>query len=93
LQRLEGIPFGIESFWVAMVVNYGLFIALPFFACFFYFLYEYYRSVRPPALWAILMYLLIISGSTALASKTASFAHFTVIVLVLLRRELRAPES
>jgi hypothetical protein len=86
MQRMHGIPFGIESFWVAMPVYYGMLIAVPFFLCFFYFMYEYSRATRTASFWAILLYLLIISGSTALASKTSSFAHFTIFVLVLLRR-------
>jgi hypothetical protein len=93
LQRMQGIPFGIESFWVAMTVYYGLLIAAPFFLCFLYFMYEHARATRPAALWAILLYLLIISGSTALASKTTSLAHFTIFTLVLLRRETRRAEG
>lgn len=85
LQRQYGIPFGIESFWVATIANQGLLLSIPFFICFLLYMNEYRRALRPGAQWSLLLFLLIISTSTALASKTTMLAVFTVTACLLLR--------
>jgi hypothetical protein len=85
LQRQVGIPFGIESFWVSMVANQGLLFSLPFFAMFFVFLNDVRRWSGPGSHWAILLFLLIISTSTSLSSKTAMLTVYLIAHCLLLR--------
>jgi hypothetical protein len=85
LQRLNGIEFGIESFWIAMMANYGVLICVPFFAGLVAFFFDLKRATRAPSGWTILMFVAICSTSASLSGKTTAFAQFAVILLVLLR--------
>ena len=85
LQRQAGIPFGIESFWVALVAYQGLLFSIPFFAMFFVFLNGLRKWAIPGSAWNILLFLLIISTSTSLSSKTAMLSVFVVAFCLLLR--------
>ncbi|MBI1212603.1 MAG: hypothetical protein GC190_14155 [Alphaproteobacteria bacterium] len=85
LQRLEGIEFGIESFWVAFVAFYGLVVSLPFFAGLTAFLFDLNRVTRAPAAWSIIFFISVCSTSLSLAGKTTSFGMFAVMLLLLLR--------
>jgi hypothetical protein len=88
LQRQEGIPFGIESFWVALIAYQGLLFSIPFFAMFLVFLNGFRKWAIPGSAGNILLFLLIISTSTSLSSKTAMLAVFAIAFCVLLRRIL-----
>ena len=85
LQRLEGIEFGIESFWVAMIANYGILISIPFFIGLTAFLFDLKRVTRSPSGWTILLFVAICSTSASLSGKTTGFAEFAVMLLLLLR--------
>jgi hypothetical protein len=93
LQRLEGIEFGIESFWVAFVAFYGLVISIPFFAGLVAFLLDVKRMARAPSGWAILFFIAVCSTSLSLAGKTTAFAIFVTMVLLLLRPRVDAESS
>jgi hypothetical protein len=90
LQRLEGIEFGIESFWVAFVAFYGIVISIPFFAGLIAFLLDVKRMARAPAGWAIFFFIAVCSTSLSLAGKTTAFAIFVAMVLLLLRPQADA---
>jgi hypothetical protein len=85
LQRLDGIEFGIESFWVAFVAFYGIVIAIPFFAALAAFFLDLKRATRSPSGWTILFFVGVCSTSLSLAGKTMSFAMFVAMLLLLLR--------
>lgn len=85
LQRQVGIPFGIESFWIAMIANQGLLFSVPFFVLFLLYLNEYRRALIPGTIWSLLLFLLIISASTSLSSKTAMLTIYTIAACLLLR--------
>ena len=85
LQRLEGIEFGIESFWVAFVVFYGLVISIPFLSGLIAFLLDVNRMARAPSGWAILFFIGVCSTSLSLAGKTTAFGVFVTMLLLLLR--------
>lgn len=85
LQRQVGIPFGIESFWVSMIANQGLLFSIPFFGLFLAYMNELRRWAIPGAVWSIVLFLLIISTSTSLSSKTAMLAVFQIALVLLLR--------
>jgi hypothetical protein len=85
LQRLQGIEFGIESFWVAFVAFYGIVISVPFFAGLIAFLFDLKRAVRSGGGWTILFFIAVCSTSLSLAGKTSAFAMVAVMLLLLLR--------
>jgi len=85
LQRLEGIEFGIESFWVAFVAFYGLVVSLPFFAGLIAFLFDLRRATRAPSGWAIFFFIAVCSASLSLAGKTTAFAMVAAMLLLLMR--------
>lgn len=85
LQRQAGIPFGIESFWIALIVNQGLLFSIPFLVLFLVFMNELRRWSIPGTFWSIVLFLLIISTSTSLASKTAMLTVYVIAACLLLR--------
>ena len=93
LQRLNGIEFGIESFWVAFVAFYGIAISIPFFAGLAAFLVDLKRATRPPSGWTIVFFIAVCSTSLSLAGKTTALAMFVVMLLLLLRPADPADES
>jgi hypothetical protein len=93
LQRLDGIEFGIESFWVAFVAFYGIVIAIPFFAALAGFFFDLKRATRIPSGWTILFFIGVCSTSLSLAGKTTAFAMFVAMLLLLLRPEPLAQEN
>lgn len=86
LQRIEGLEFGIESFWIAFVAYYGLLVSLPFFATFLGFLGEIWQATRRQSLWVIAFFLIVASTSASISGKTTVLAIFVAMILVLLRR-------
>lgn len=87
IQRIEGMQFGIESFWIAMVFFYGLAAAIPFFIGFMLFLRDVMRATRPQSAWIIAYYLVTISTSASLSGKTTSLAFVTALILLFFRND------
>jgi hypothetical protein len=85
LQRLEGIEFGIESFWIAFLISYGLLLAIPFFVGFFAFLADLARASRAGGTLAIVYFVAVCSTSASLSGKTTVLAMFVTMLLILLR--------
>ncbi len=86
LKRIYGLDFGIESFWVSFVLNYGLIPGLVFFAGLFMFCRDIVRSVRPGGGWVLAFFFIVASTSVSLSAKTPLFAVLILLLLVLLRR-------
>jgi hypothetical protein len=86
-QRLEGLEFGIESFWVGFALTYGLIISAVLIAGLAAFVVAVVRLSGRGALAVFLFYFAGASTSTSLSSKTTSFAMLTALILLLLRRE------
>jgi len=96
LQRLEGIRFGIESFWVAFIAYYGILFSVPFFAGLLLFLHELRFTARPPSGWVIIFFLVICSTSASLSGKTCGLAIFVAQIMLMLRyqpEEMWQPRS
>jgi hypothetical protein len=87
LMRHYGLDYGIESFWVAVVLSYGLIAALVLFAGIFFFCWEVVAA-RRRSLAAMLYFFAVASASLSLSAKTHAFAMFIVMILVLLPRSL-----
>jgi hypothetical protein len=85
LMRHYGLDYGIESFWVAVVLAYGMIAGVVFFLGLFLFCSEVVK-VRPASLAAILYFFAVASASLSLSAKTHGFSMFVVMILVLLPR-------
>ena len=88
LMRTEGLV-GLESFWVAFILSYGLAVSVIFFAGLFAFLWDLVRSSSPAAIWTVIFFVLEGSTSVSISAKTTTFAMVVMIAMVLLRRRER----
>jgi hypothetical protein len=89
LQAQLGLNYGIENFWIASVVQFGLVHTVLMtvgLVCFFVELLR--RSSR--AAWAIVVLIVIIAASSvSFSSKNIQLAQFVILISVLLPREPR----
>ncbi|MFN3483539.1 VpsF family polysaccharide biosynthesis protein [Rhabdaerophilum calidifontis] len=84
LVNLYRLEYGIESFWVAFSLYYGLLPALVFFAGLLFFLAALAARCRPAAL-VILGYFFVVNSSfLGIAGKTIGFATLILMLLTLL---------
>jgi len=88
LMRIEGLH-GLESFWVAFVLSYGLAVSLVFFAGLLAFLWDLVRSSSALALAPVIFFLLEATTSVSVSAKTTTFAMMVMLVMVFLRRDNR----
>lgn len=86
LQQLEGIEYGLESFWLATILGYGLIVSLIFFSGLFAFLYELAKGSTAGGTHVLLFFFIIASTSVSLSAKTHVFGLVVAIILVLLRK-------
>ncbi|GAC1331523.1 MAG: hypothetical protein NVSMB26_10000 [Beijerinckiaceae bacterium] len=89
-QLLEGLEFGIESFWVGFALNYGLVMTAILMIGLAAFVISVARSCGRGAMAVFLFFFAVASTSTSLSSKTTGFAILTAMVLLILRRDLGA---
>ncbi len=84
LQRTEGMDFGIESFQIAFIFQYGIIIA--FFLCvgIVCFCYDLWHKTDKGSLWVILYFLAVASTSMSIAGKTTVFAIFVALLMLML---------
>ncbi|MBV9065218.1 MAG: hypothetical protein JO004_05560, partial [Methylobacteriaceae bacterium] len=92
-QRLQGLEFGIESFWVGFALTYGLIMTAVLIAGLTAFVVSVVRLSGPGAIAVFLFYFAGASTSTSLSSKTTSFAILTVLILLVLRKDDRPSPS
>jgi hypothetical protein len=88
-QRLEGLEFGIESFWVAFALSYGLVMTTVLIAGLAAFVVSIVRLSGRGAIPVFLFFFAVASTSTSLSSKTTGFGILTVLILLVLRRDER----
>lgn len=91
LMRHYGLDYGIESFWVAIVLAYGLIAGCVLFAGLFLFCFEVVKA-RPASLAAMIYFFAVASASLSLSAKTHGFSMFIVMVLVLLPRSIASAQ-
>jgi hypothetical protein len=92
-QRIHGLEFGIESFWVGFVLTYGLIMSAVLIAGLAGFVVSIVRLSGRGALAVFLFYFAGASTSTSLSSKTTSFAMLTALVLLVLRKDDQTARS
>lgn len=97
LRSLYKLDFGIESFWVAFILTYGLVPSIPLFASLLLFGRDVVRASSKEAVWLAVFILAVASASTSLSSKTTVLTTSLIMILTLLRANQAAliarPES
>ncbi len=87
LQALEGIEFGIESFWVGFIMTHGIIMALYFFAALGVFCRQLVVETRTATILPLIFYFIIASTAVSMSAKTTIFGMFVAIVLTMMRRD------
>lgn len=90
LQNELGLDFGIENFWIASIVQFGLVHTLLTTAAIVAFLAMLLRQSSPAA-WAQMVLIAIIAASSvSFSSKNIQLAQFVILITVLLPRDARS---
>ena len=89
-QRSEGIELGLESFWIATIVSYGLLLSLIFFTSLALFCREVARAAGAGAWQVWLFFFIVASTSVSISAKTHTFGLIIAMMLVLLPKRARA---
>lgn len=85
LRSTYRLDFGIESFWIAFILTYGIVPSLPLFAALLLFGREVIRASGPKAVWLALLVLGVASASTSLSSKTTVLTTSIILTLTFFR--------
>jgi len=88
--RLHGLEYGIESFIVAFVLNYGLLATALFFPTFGLFLYHMKQRLRPGAGLVIACMLAVALTSISLSAKSPALSIFVMTLTILMRKTKRS---
>ena len=86
LQAMMGLDYGIENFWIACIVQYGLIQTVLLtlgLACFFA---EVLRRTTGGAWIAVLFLIVVAASSVSFSSKTITLAIYVTIICVMLPR-------
>jgi hypothetical protein len=87
VQYLEGINYGIESFWIGFIMTNGLAISLIFFAGLAAFCWDLISVTRVATGLLLFYFFAVASTSVSLSAKNCLFAMFAMLILTMLRRE------
>ncbi|MBX9925287.1 MAG: hypothetical protein K2Y05_02920, partial [Hyphomicrobiaceae bacterium] len=90
---IHGLDYGIESFIVAFVLNYGLLCTAVFMPAFALFFRELTLVTRPGAWLPVTVFIAVALTSLSLSSKTPALSIFVILMCVLMRRDDRASTS
>ncbi len=90
LLRAQGLNFGIESFWVAFVLSYGLIVSVIFFIGLFAFLGDVVRASAPVAIWPLAYFLIVSSTSVSLSAKGTDLVIVVAMQLLLLPKHQKS---
>lgn len=89
VQYLEGINYGIESFWIGFIMTNGLAISLIFFAGLVAFSWNLVGATRAATGLLLFFFFAVASTSVSLSAKNCLFGMFVVLILTMMRREPR----
>ena len=82
-QRILGTTWGVEVFWIAFILQYGLIIAGLVFAALGAMLVEIAKQRGPIAYWPMICFVLALSSGTGLASKTQTLSMLVVLMCAM----------
>lgn len=91
--RLHGLDYGIESFLVAFVLNFGVLTTIIFMPPLMMYFYQLAHAGRHGAGLAVGYFLVVAITSISLSSKSPTLSMFAMILLILLRRRRREAET
>ena len=91
--RLHGLEYGIESFVVAFILNYGLLCTALFFPPFAMYLYYLKTSLRPGTGLVIVHFLAVALTSISLSSKSPTMSVFVMLLTILMRPDQASSAS
>ena len=91
--RLHGLEYGIESFVVAFILNYGLLCTVLFFPPFAMYLYYLKTSLRPGTGLVIIHFLAVALTSISLSSKSPTMSVFVMLLTILMRPDQASSAS
>jgi uncharacterized protein YceK len=86
LQNLLGLSYGIENFWIACIMQFGLIHTALMTAALVAFLTMLLRQSSPAALALMLLIAVIAASSVSFSSKNIQLAQFIILITVLLPR-------
>ncbi len=89
LQYMMGLQYGIESFWLACIVQYGAICTALISIGMGGFLIELLRRSEPVARIAVLFVIVDASSSVSFSSKNITLALLIALIVLLLARERR----
>jgi hypothetical protein len=93
LQAQLGLAYGIESFWISCIVQYGVvhtvLLSLGL-TCLFI---EVVRRGHPSAIVVVLFVAVIASSSVSFSSKNAHLAEYMMVLVLLFAPDPRTPRS
>lgn len=88
LQAQLGLNYGIENFWISCMVQFGLVHTLLLTVGLIALFVEIIRRAHP-AVWAIVLLILVIAASSvSFSSKNIQLAQFIILITLLLPRDL-----
>ena len=76
-------PLGIEISWIAMIVNMGVFVAIPLLISTFLMLFYLMRRLERSAFFMILLFIIASAGSLSIGSKTLLLIDLLVMLFAL----------
>jgi hypothetical protein len=82
LQRVYGIQYGIESFWVAFVAYYGFIVSIPIFIGLLLFMNDIVKHTSSRTWWVMLYFLMVASTSLSMAGKGTMVATIAVSMVI-----------
>ena len=85
LKSVEGVEAGIESFWVAFALTYGLLPSLLFFVGLFAFSINICLRIRPFSFYVFAFFFAVSSTSVSLSAKSPLFGMVVAMMFVMLR--------
>ena len=87
LQNNQGIEFGIESFWIGFILNYGLIASCLFFIALFVFCWKIINITQPSSAIIVLYFFALASTSVSLSAKDILLGLLVAMLMTLMRIE------
>ncbi len=91
LMNQYGLLYGIESFWIAMMLLHGLIVSFMFFAALFFFCREVIMSANRGAFLVFVYFFAVASTSLSLSAKSPIFAVMVMLTYLLGKRPEVSP--
>lgn len=85
MRIVHGLEFGIESFWISFILQFGIIPSIFFFAAMLWFLADVVRASGRGSALVLLYFMAVASTSVSLSGKGVQLAIVIAQILILLR--------